>query len=150
MEIESILVLHCINQSRCSQSVNKKTLLIFGFKKQITLKQLSHVASQNIGKFFLVSHSFLKLQHMRKSENISNIALGTVRQQLLISIFFDTAVQVRLINVHEVNPYHLFLLYFSTALLKEKEHKLLHPNISVFDVACKMVRFERRLQIFKR
>ena len=60
----------------------------FDLNKHLTIKELSHVASCNIGKYiprfsYFAIHepkgSWNKLQNMGNSENIFHIALGTVQ-----------------------------------------------------------------------
>ena len=72
------IVLQCIKQARCS----KMTIDIFDFMKHLTIKQLSHVASCNIGKIFPLFSYFTILQQMRNSENISHITVVTAPYHL--------------------------------------------------------------------
>ena len=58
------------------QLVRKITLATFDFTKHLTIKLLSHVASCNIGKYFL---RFLYFAVISRGVNISHIAFGIVQ-----------------------------------------------------------------------
>ena len=59
--------------------VRKTNLDTFDINNYLTIKQLSHDASSNIGEYFPCFSYFAILQNMSNSENTSNITLGTVQ-----------------------------------------------------------------------
>ena len=75
---------------------------MFGSKKHLTIKQLSHVALCNIGKYFLCFLIFCYYF----SGNISHIARDSVWQQLLISKFCMRFAQLLLTLLHSCSDIH--------------------------------------------
>ena len=66
-------------QARCNQQVSKISLATFDFNKYLTIRQLSHVTSYNIGKnvprfsyFAIISLTYKLVKKVAKYEELGN------------------------------------------------------------------------------